>query len=415
VSRHVPLTFLLPGCLLLSLGFFAPGHAQHSKEITQKERELARLRAEIQAYEKRISESETKERSTLEHLDDLERQSILIRRLIRNLREDEERITKDIREARTSIGDMEEQLHSLKSHYAKYVRSVYKNGRVYDLELLFSSNSINQLYIRIEYLKRFSEQRAKDLARIADRKTDLERQNDELQQALARERALIAEKTTEESSLKRKVSLRQKVLADVRNDKRLFKQELDRKNQAIRQIEKFIADLIEKERGKKEREAAAARVKEKLAATPKALAAPDAEPAGSFMSLKGRLRWPASSGTIASRFGNQEHPTLKTITQNSGIDIRVPPGSDVFAVADGEVSILSFIPGFGNVVILNHYNGYRTVYAHLADINVVESQKVRNGEAIAKSGESISGSIVHFEIWKEREKQNPEHWLFRQR
>ena len=80
-------------------------------------------------------------------------------------------------------------------------------------------------------------------------------------------------------------------------------------------------------------------------------------------------------------------------------------------MADGEVSVLSFIPGFGNVLILNHYDGYRTVYAHLSDIGVAESDRVREGEIIAKSGDSIAGSVLHFEIWKEREKQDPEWWL----
>ena len=384
---------------------------QASREITQKERELSRLRTEIQSYEKKLGESVKRERSTLEHLDNLEKQSTLIRRLVNKLKEEERQMSADILKARSSIGDLERQLQSLKNHYAKYVRSVYKNGRVYDLELLFSSNSINQLSIRIAYLRKFSEQRVKDLQRIVQNKTDLEQQNDKLQKTLADERKLIAEKSTEESSLKKKMTQRQRVLSTIRNDKKLYKQELNRRNQAVRQIEQFIADLIEKERIRKEREAAAARDRLASSTTP----APEPVPAGSFEFQRGSLRWPVSSGKIASRFGNQVHPVLKTVTQNTGIDITVPPGSDVQAVADGEVSVLSFLPGFGNVVILNHYNGFRTVYAHLADITVSESQKIRAGEVIAKSGESIAGAILHFEIWKEREKQNPEVWLAKQR
>ncbi|MBI3110704.1 MAG: peptidoglycan DD-metalloendopeptidase family protein [Ignavibacteriales bacterium] len=384
---------------------------QASREITQKERELSRLRTEIQSYEKKLGESVKRERSTLEHLDNLEKQSTLIRRLVNKLKEEERQMSADILKARSSIGDLERQLQSLKNHYAKYVRSVYKNGRVYDLELLFSSNSINQLSIRIAYLRKFSEQRVKDLQRIVQNKTDLEQQNEKLQKTLADERRLIAEKSTEESSLKKKMTQRQRVLSTIRNDKKLYKQELNRRTQAVRQIEQFIADLIEKERIRKEREAAAARDRLASSTTP----APEPAPVGSFEFQRGSLRWPVSSGKIASRFGNQVHPVLKTVTQNTGIDITVPSGSDVQAVADGEVSVLSFLPGFGNVVILNHYNGFRTVYAHLADITVSESQKIRAGEVIAKSGESIAGAILHFEIWKEREKQNPEVWLAKQR
>jgi murein DD-endopeptidase MepM/ murein hydrolase activator NlpD len=51
------------------------------------------------------------------------------------------------------------------------------------------------------------------------------------------------------------------------------------------------------------------------------------------------------------------------------------------------------------------------VYAHLSDITVSESQHVIEGAVIAKSGDTVAGAILHFEIWKEREKQNPEWWL----
>lgn len=406
---------LLVITLLSALGLHLIQAQSTSREISKKEKELAKLRSEIEAFELRLKESEKRERSTLEHLDNLERQANLIRHLIKKLKEQEQQITNDIHDAKSSIGELEQQLESLRSHYAKYVRSVYKYGRVYDIELLFSSNSINQLYIRIAYLKRFSEQRAKDLQTVLQKKADLEQQNDRLQQGLDHERRLLAEKTSEESSLKRKASQRQKTLAEIRKDKRVYQQELKRKNEAVREIEKLIAELIEKDRLRKEREAAAARERGRLAVEPTRPPKPEPEAAESFAAQKGRIRWPVSSGTISSRFGNQVHPVLKTVTQNTGVDIQVRSGSDVLAVADGEVSILSFIPGFGNVIILNHYNGFRTVYAHLSEITVVEAQKVKAGEAIAKSGESVQGPVLHFEIWKEREKQNPELWLTKPR
>ena len=395
-----------------------------TREITKKERELQKLRNEIGAYEAKLRDSEKRERSTLERLDDLEQQAVLIKQLVGKLKDEEEQLTKEIGMAKGSIEELERQLQFLKTHYAGYVRSVYKNGRVYDLELLFSSRSINQMYIRIEYLKKFSDQRAEDLRRIVQKKNEVERQDNQLQESLKEERRLLAEKTREESNLKRKTNQRQQVLRQIRKDKKVYRQELTRKTAALKKIEQLIADLIEKERlrreeAKKKREAAAARErerkKEKLATTsvPEAPVL-DIEPTGTFAQRKGRLRWPVASGVIASRFGNQTHPVLKTVTQNSGVDISVKVGTNVAAVAEGEVSILSFIPGYGNVVILNHYNGFRTVYAHLSEISVVEAQKVGEGDVIGKSGDTIAGSVLHFEIWREREKQNPELWLARQ-
>ena len=219
---------------------------------------------DIQAYEKKLNESEKKEKVTLDRLDDLEHNSILIRQLIQKLREEELGMTVEIDTAKNAIANLEGQLQFLKSHYANYVRSVYKNGRVYDVELLFSSKSINQLSIRIQYLKKFSEQRAKDLQGISENKTILEQKNEQLQIKLQSERQLLSEKTREEENLKRTFSQRQMVLKKIRKNKQTYQKELIRKTEASKKIENLIAELIEKERIRKEREEAERR--ERLAA-----------------------------------------------------------------------------------------------------------------------------------------------------
>jgi len=385
--------------------------AQSAPEITRRQNELQKLRNEIESYEKKLSESEKKEKLTLERIDNLEKQTTLLKGLIRKLKDEERQITADIVTARNSIMSLEEQLQALKEHYAGYVRSVYKHGRVYDLELLFSSRSINQLYIRIEYLKRFSDQRAKDLRRIVEKRGDLEDENNRLKNNLDRERRLLTEKTREEQALKRRSIDRQQALKQIRRDRNSYVQELNRRRAAVKEVEKTIAELIERERLIKEREAADARERERLGKGPALVP----EPVSSFSLKRGSLRWPVSSGKIASRFGNHVHPVLKTVTENTGVDIAVSVGTDVLAVAPGEVSVIKFIPGYGNVMILNHYDGYRTVYGYLSDIFVSETQRIQEGEIIARSGEAISGSLLHFEIWKDREKHNPETWLIRQR
>jgi septal ring factor EnvC (AmiA/AmiB activator) len=344
--------------------------------------------------------------------------------LVHKLREKEVGITVEIDTAKNAIANLEGQLQFLKSHYANYVRSVYKNGRVYDVELLFSSKSINQLSIRIQYLKKFSEQRAKDLQSISENKTILEQKNQQLEMKLQSERQLLSEKTREEGNLKRTFSQRQIVLKKIRKNKQTYQKELTRKTEAFKKIENLIAELIEKERIQKEREdaerrerlAAEARERElNKTAIPSTPLPADIKATLAFEKRRGKLRWPVARGTVQTPFGNQTHPVLKTITQNTGIDIATPSGSDVYAVADGEVAVLSFIPGFGNVLILNHSNGFRTVYAHLSDVMVSESQRVTEGTIIAKSGDTVAGAILHFEIWKEREKQNPEWWLANRR
>jgi septal ring factor EnvC (AmiA/AmiB activator) len=315
----------------------------------------------------------------------------LLKKLITALKKKEITLENDIANTRKTIKDLGGRIYSLKTHYAKYVTNVYKYGRMHDIELLLSSKSLNQLLIRSEYLKRFSNQRKMDMEKIGSQKKEMEYQDSVLQKKLDEQKQLIAEKKREEKKLTDRTKKRKSLLSEIRRDKKNYQKELDRKKQDVRDLEKLISRLIEEEKSKG-RES-------------------EVPLAGGFETRKGKLRWPVDKGTLAARFGNQEHPTLRTVTQNTGIDISVAPGSNVFAVADGEVSKIHWLPSYGNLVILNHRNGFRTVYAHLSEIDVDEGMKIKEGDSIGKTGESLGGSILHFELYKEREKLDPEKWL----
>lgn len=394
---------LLSLCLFQSLSNFTWPQSG-VQGIKAKERELQKLRQEIDNYEEKIKKSEQREKATLETLDYYDRQSLLIRRLLRRLKDESGRLQKEIEEMQRGITLSGNRLESLKSHYAKYVTSVYKYGRLHDMELVLTAKSVNQLAIRIEYLRRFTEQRKKDLGNIEQNKTQLEHESTNLQAKLKQQDRLISQKAAEEHRIKTKSTERQKLLASIRKNKDNYKKDLQRKTMAAAELETIIADMVEKERIRKEHEAALAR---KEGRTP----AERVTPGGAFSNWRGKLPWPVSTGGVVAHYGNQTHPVLKTVTQNTGIDISVPVGTDVRAVADGDVALISWVISYGNLVILNHANGYRTVYAHLSEITVVQGQRVSAGEVIGKSGESLSGSVLHFELWKEREKQDPEVWL----
>ncbi len=375
-----------------------------SRDIQAREKELRKLQREIDQYESKIRKSEQREKSALETLDYYDRQGLLIRRLLRTLKEQSTQLQKDIDELRRGIRSSENQLGSLRDEYAAYVASVYKYSRLQDLELLLTSKSLNQLAIRAEYLRRFTDQRKNEISSISRSKSQLERQSKTLQAKLLAQEKLITQKAAEERRIKNKTAEQQKLLASIRRNMDSYRKELQRKSSAVTQLEKMMADLIERERIRKAHDAEAAKKEDRRL--------PEVSSAGfGIATRRGRLPWPVDGGTIAARYGNQIHPVLKTVTHNTGIDISVPPGSNVRSVAAGEVAIISWLPSYGNLVIINHNYGYRTVYTHLSEILVVQGQKVGEGDLIGKSGESLSGPVLHFELWKEREKQDPELWL----
>lgn len=111
------------------------------------------------------------------------------------------------------------------------------------------------------------------------------------------------------------------------------------------------------------------------------------------------------------KFGEEKNQTLKTVTLNYGIDIKVEGDMTVRTVADGVVSVIEWIPGYGTVIIITHKGGYRTVLGHVKNVVAAVGDVVKIGQKLGEVSESLEGNVVHFEIWHERNYQNPEVWL----
>lgn len=394
---------LAVGVVVTAVACLFSGAAQ--EELQRRQDELETLRTRIRELEERSREQQKNETEALELLDTYDNKATLLRKLIGRLKADERRLQSRIDTTRRSTRSLEAQLAFLREHYANHVRSVYKSGRFHDTELLFASSSVEQFLARNEYLRRFSEQRMRDARRIMAKQKALEEIQARAERELSEERRLLAEKGAEEDRLAVLAAERREALQKIRKDKSMIARQIQRQIKAARDMEEMIARLIEADRIRREHETA----ERKLPATPDVPVVP-----GAFEQKKGRLRWPVREGSIVARFGPQRHPTLRTVTTNTGIDIAVQPGTPVAAVAAGEVARIWFIPSYGNLVILNHHNGYRTIYTHLADIDVIEGQVVNEGDVIGSSGDSVEGPRLHFEVWKDRDKQNPEQWLMRQ-
>ncbi len=337
-------------------------------------------------------------------LDSFDKQLTLLRNLTAKLREDEVASEKRITALRKNIAQIEEQLDYAKKQYSKFVLNAYKYGRTYDLELLVSSKSANQLVVRSTYIKKFSEYRQRNIDTILAKYKDLDRQKIQLVNQLLDNRTLLATKKEEEEKILEKTKERKKVLESIRQDKKNYAKEIERKKKSVKDLEAMISKLIETDRRRSERKASADD-------SPEISTSYSSTGVSNFANRRGTLPWPVKKGKLLNKFGENQHPVLKTISQNTGIDISVPAGTEVYSVSDGEVATIWWLPSFGNLVIINHNNGYRTVYAHLAEIEVSEGQKVSEGTLIGKSGETINGPLLHFEVWKDREKQNPELWL----
>ena len=115
------------------------------------------------------------------------------------------------------------------------------------------------------------------------------------------------------------------------------------------------------------------------------------------------------SGPITSLFGPRNTGIKGASRVHKGVDVGVPRGTTVVAMRDGTVTKAGVGTGYGNVIYIRHDDGYETRYAHLTSFNVRAGTKVKQGQVIAKSGNTGvgSGPHLHFEIRKGGTALNP--------
>jgi len=124
-------------------------------------------------------------------------------------------------------------------------------------------------------------------------------------------------------------------------------------------------------------------------------------------------RMPISNTYITSGFGTRADPFGRGRANHRGMDFHARVGDPVMSVVDGVVSFSGEKGGYGNVVEVDHGNGYKTLYAHNSRLTVREGNLVRAGQEVAKAGSSgrSTGAHVHFEVWERGNPVNPRKFL----
>ncbi|NTW49764.1 MAG: peptidoglycan DD-metalloendopeptidase family protein [Chlorobiales bacterium] len=432
------------------------GNSDTEKIVRQRrevEQNLKLLQRQVKEYQQQLSNITIGEKKSMAMVENLTRQLKLYEEIVFQLQLRQEDLRTQISRLEADLKKSERDLQNMKADFARYAVAIYKFGEERNVELLLSSRSVNQALVRREYIKRFSEIGKLKLISIQKKTVEIIGQKLALQRQYAEEHLLLKEKQQQLETYRARKQEREEALAQLRKDKSQFKEQLAQTRQKTLELQDKIRDLVEAEersiraeiaRKKREedrrRQLAAEAAKKAGAATVKKKKEEPAEKRRSDVAIerepaqpmlkespedfdytsvsvdfdrnRGRLPWPVRGGVIVQAFGKNEDKDLKIITFNNGVDISVPIGSAVHSVAGGKVTQIAFLPTFGNIVIVRHSNSYITVYANLASVKVASGEVVASGQEIGTSAKSPEGgSVVHFEVWKGKDKCDPEIWL----
>lgn len=119
------------------------------------------------------------------------------------------------------------------------------------------------------------------------------------------------------------------------------------------------------------------------------------------------------SGVVTSDCGKRENPILHKQELHDGLDIAVPEGTEVVAVKSGRVTEVRTSATYGKLLRFETTDGYTILYAHLSEILVKKGEKIKQGQVVAKSGNTglSTGPHLHYGIYRDGKLLNPMEYL----
>ena len=390
--------------------------AQKSARVRTLEQQRQAALAEIEVTNQLLDETKQSARNSLNRLNLLSKQILSRKEVIHLLGQEIEEIDKQITTSRNAISKLEDDLKNKRQMYGKSIQKMYLRRNSQDkLLFILSADNFAQSFRRMRYLREYADWQKKQAAAIIDQQKELTEKQKELEKTRAEKNGLLTTREKENRKLLAEESNQKKEIQQLNKKQKQLQADLKKKKKQAdalnRQIEKLIAEEVARAKGKEDKQ------EERVADTKGGYAMTKAEKqlSTNFAGNKGRLPYPVSGRhTIVATFGEQQHQELKYVrTNNNGIDIQTTPGADALAVFNGEVTRIFIVPGYNNSVIVRHGN-YLTVYSNLSQVYVKAGDRVSTRQALGKiftDTEDGNVTILHFQLWKEKTKLNPEPWL----
>lgn len=373
--------------------------------------DLQALRQRIEQLKREVAQTEGSRSEASDQLRDAERAISDANRRMRDLTQRQATVRSRIQALEGEAKGVEAEIAARRTEVARWLRARYMAGDQAALRVLLSGDDPHQLARDLEYLGNLSRAQSEVVRAMGQRADQLRTLAAEARDKGAELAALEEEHRTERQRLEAERRARQSLLDKLSGNLRAQRREietLERDERRMTELVERIARMI-RERAEKERERRRDAQKSDISRKEKI---PEAvEGAGVFSFDKGRARLPVK-GEITGRFGA---PRTEGGPSWKGIFIRSAPGQEVRAAAAGRVVFADWMRGFGNLLILDHGQGYLSIYGNNESLLRQPGDGVRSGEAIATVGSSggVEESGLYFEVRHQGRPIDPMGWLGR--
>ena len=374
----------------LSITFLYPQGKDFEKSISNTEKQIKELQKAITQNNNEISILKNKAQQSSNILSITKKNIRNSQNLIKAYNKKIDLYTKQSTNLKNAIAANNSEMELIKKQYAERSINLYKKKNLEFRGLIFNSNSLNQMVYRVKYYNIISDLNQKTVDKLTQSQFYNNKKKQEIAGLLKDTDKNKVLKSNELQSLDRTKKYQEKLLSDLRKEEASIKQEISKQINQINALESLRKTIIESKKKYDEEQLA----KLKTIKT-------------DIKKYKGKLIWPVD-GKIVKGFGPQWNPKLNTTLDNPGIDIAANSTTPVKSVFDGLVTTITFISGYGTTVIIDHDDGYFTVFTHLENLLINENMIVKEGQEI---GFVSNNNIIHFEIWGNNQKLNPTQWI----
>jgi len=389
--------------ILLVTGHWSLVTVSHAGTIDVLTKKMDKEKQELKEIEEEINKQKTKVLTAKKEEDSILSKLNIVSRGLK-IREKELKVYDlKLMEIQSKNAEIEERLKEIESVIDRQkrllsnrLRTLYKEGNLSYIKVALSANDFTDFIQRMRYIKKIAEHDSVMIEDFFERQKEME------------DNRLALLKSGEEIKTLRNIAVQKKEeLIEGKNEKEKLLGEIKGKRIIYEKVQLELEDsshqlmaLIE----------ALEKKRKDIAVMP------PSKGIGGFAERKGILPWPVS-GSIVSHFGKAKETRFNTYIFNSGIEIGSSPNVNIKNIYSGDIIFADWFKGYGKLIIVDHSDGYYSLYGHLDEIDVAVGEKVNAGDVIGKIGDtdSINGYTLYFEIRLKWKPEDPIAWLIPQR
>ena len=367
-----------------------------AEKIKKEQQTLEKLKGEIQETKRRSGEAQRKEASILQSIEDVDLQLKRRREALAKVTAKLEQKDHELEATNSGLARLHTRIEERQDSIRSRLRVMYKEGPAGEMKLLLGARDSEDLLSRYAMLRWISRREYHMLEGYRTDLSLLESTNARIRRVRSELLGYKQETSERLAEVREERAKKDRLLGRVRSEKVLYEKVAGELEKSAEKLEALLQDFEARRR---------------------AGGATRPHSAGDGLGkLKGHLDWP-SDGEVVALFGRQKHPKFETYVQRKGIEIRAEQGGVIRAVFDGVVAFADWMRGYGLLAIVDHGEGYFTLYAHASKLLVNVGESVHNHQPIGEIGDTgLTGqSTLYFELRQGGEAVDPLAWLAKRR